>query len=69
MNPIIRQIVGRCHVDDSYSAVIRYVISRMAHGYKSFNTLPRWKRKAMLRQIVRVHRENREFYDYVVYRH
>jgi hypothetical protein len=42
---MIRMLVGRCHVGESYRSVIRYV-----------------SRKALLREIVKEHRENRQLY-------
>ena len=66
MSIIIRNIVGRCHVGDTNREVIRYVISRMKHGYQTFKTLPREQRKDFLRQIVQDHKDNRELYSYVM---
>lgn len=63
---MIRQIVGRCHVGDSYLSVIRYVINRMAEGYRTFHAQPKAWRKELLREIVTVHRENRELYRAVM---
>jgi hypothetical protein len=66
MDPIVRQIVGRCHVRETYRWVIRYVISRMANGYQTFRSLPRKRRKDLLRSIVKCHRDNRKLYTRVM---
>ena len=63
---MIRQIVNRCHVGQSDLQVIRYVISRLKHGFKTWQTIERVERKRMLRQAVMVHHENQAFYGYVM---
>jgi hypothetical protein len=66
MDPIIRQIVDRCHVGDSYTEVIHYVISRMANGYQTFAALPRKRRRDLLKAIVKCHKDNRKLYSFVM---
>ena len=63
VHPIIRQIIDRdCHVSMRNRAVIRHVISRLKDGYMTFRAMPHEDRKELMRQCVRVHRENRELY-------
>ena len=64
---MIRMIVGRCHVGESYLQVIRYVLSRMKKG--SFRKAPRAVRRKTLKEIIRCHRENRRLYHQVVTGH
>jgi hypothetical protein len=61
---MIRQIVGRCHVSQSNLAVIRYVISRLKHGYKTWLTLDKAARKDLLREIIEAHAENKRLYEF-----
>lgn len=63
---MIAMIVSRCHANDSYMSVIRYVVSRLNKGYKTFETLPRKQRRGMMRKIIKEHRENRELYECVM---
>ena len=63
VHPIVRQIIDRdCHVSMRNRAVIRHVISRLKDGYLTFRALQREDRKELMRQCVRVHRENWELY-------
>jgi hypothetical protein len=59
-DPIVRQIVDRCHVADSNRSVIRYVKSRTKKG--AWEKLSRAKRKRLMRQIVWQHRNNLKQY-------
>lgn len=61
---VISQIVGRCHVCQSYLRVCRYVVSRPRPG--AFSKTPRKQRIALLRQAIDEHRENRETYRSVM---
>lgn len=63
---MISMIVGRCHVSESYMKVIRYFISRLKDGYKTFAALPREKRRWVMREIIKEHKENRDIYNYVM---
>jgi hypothetical protein len=58
---MIRMIVNRCHVSDSYLKVIRYVLSRMQKG--AFRQAPRAQRRKTLKEIIRCHRENRDLFQ------
>lgn len=42
--------------------VIKYFISRLRHGYKTWATVPRDERKKILREVIRIHEENRQLY-------
>lgn len=57
-------IVNRCHVGDSYLSVVRYVLSRMNRG--AFWKAPRADRRKFIKEVIRVHRENRKLYNAVV---
>ena len=59
---MIYQIVSRCHVGESNRQVIKYFISRLKHGYKTWIGVPRDKRKEILREIIKIHEENRQLY-------
>ena len=63
---MIRMIVGRCHVGDSNSKVIRYVISRMAKGHATYRAQVRRERHDLLRTIIEIHAENRAVYTSVM---
>ena len=65
-DPIIRQIVGRCHVADSNLRVIRYVVSRLRDGKRTFLAMSREKKRALLGQTIACHAENRELYGWVM---
>lgn len=64
-NPIIRHLVGNCHVGMSDTAVIRHIISRLKEGYKTWKGLDKEQRKKFMRQAVYCHRENQGLYHYV----
>jgi len=59
-------IVGRCHVGYSNRKVIRYVISCMRKKYKTWAAMPKANRKAIMREIIRCHAENRNLYHAVM---
>lgn len=61
---MIHMIVGRCHVGQSNLSVIRYLKSRFKHG--AWRSLPRDKRKDIMREAIRCHRENRDLYHTVM---
>lgn len=63
VHPIVRQIIDRdCHVSLSNRSVIRHVISRLRDGRATFRAITLGDRKNLMRQCIKVHRENREFY-------
>ena len=61
-NPIIRQIVNRCHVGESNSAVLRYVVSRMKSG--AWRAQSRAERKRIMRAALKMHAENRALFSH-----
>lgn len=61
-NPIIKQIVDRCYVADSNRKVIRYLVSRLRRGYRTFRTLSRPQRRELMAQAIAVHQKNRRLY-------
>jgi hypothetical protein len=63
---IVEMIVGRCHVGESNRAVIRYFVSRLKRGYKTWRKMPRPERKQWLTWVIRAHAANRELYRYVM---
>jgi len=65
-NPIVRQIVSRCHVFESNRAVIRYLVSRLRNGYAGFREIPRNRRHALMRDAIKVHGSNRALYERVM---
>jgi hypothetical protein len=63
---MLRMLIGRCHVGDSNSEVIRYVISRMEHGNLTYRAQYRQERHELLRSIIKIHAENRALYTSVM---
>jgi len=63
---MVERIVARCHVGQSDRSVINYVVSRLKDGRKTFFGLSRARRKALLRRIIRAHRENQNLYRKVM---
>lgn len=63
---MIRQIVDRCHVSDSNFHVIKYVISRLKRKYKTWKSLSQVERKKMMKEIIKIHKENRSLYNFVM---
>lgn len=61
---MIDQIVGRCHVGESYVSVIKYVVSRFRAG--EWRKLTRKERRRIMRRAMRIHRRNRELYASVM---
>jgi hypothetical protein len=66
---MFRQIVDRCHVSCSDLSVIRFVISRFKHGHSTWRQFPRVERRKALRMIVKIHKENRAEFMWVMGRH
>jgi len=66
VHPIIRQIVNRCHVGETDLTVIRYVVSRLKHKHRTFAAMPKKDRREFMRQVIRVHGENRKLYQHVM---
>lgn len=66
-NPMIRMIVGRCHVSESNRAVILYAISRLRNGTTTFlRDMDKTERKSFMRQCVLTHSENRRLYTFAM---
>ena len=65
-DPILRQIVDRCHVGQSNRAVIRYVVSRLKKGYATWMILSRSVRRGIMRDAIAMHAENRILYRSVM---
>jgi len=66
MDPIIRQIVGRCHVGESNMSVLRYAVSRLKHGRKTFLSMPKASRRKFMTLCIHAHAENRDLYRAVM---
>lgn len=66
VDPIIRNIVSRCHVSNTDQDVIRYVVSRLKDGWETYRSWPVWYRAGFIKQILRVHRANQSLYRRVV---
>ena len=64
LRPILRQIVGRCHVADSLDSVIEYAKSCLVPG--AWESMP--SRHQLIFQIVcrKLHEQNRELYRNVM---
>ncbi len=64
VDPIVRQIVNRCHVSDKLPKVLRYVLSRTKDKGRTFKAMPRAKRRQLLAMIQKVHADNRKIYKF-----
>ena len=65
-HPIVRQIVGRCHVGEDYLSVVRYVLSKLKGGRTAFFTVPRDERRYIIGSTLACHAENRNTYSAVM---
>lgn len=63
-HPIIRQIVGRVHVGDSDEVVVDYAKTRLAKG--AWASMSPADQRAFVREVKRVHAENRKTYQKVM---
>ena len=63
---MISQIVGRCHIGEDYTDVLRYVITRIKGKKKTWRKLPREERREIVREVCKEHKANRELYNYVM---
>ncbi len=59
---MISMLVGRCHVGERDSAVLRYVVSRLKDGKQTWRGISRERRREIVGEVVREHRENRQLY-------
>jgi len=66
VDPIVQQIVNRCHVGQSNRQVTRYLISRMRHGWQTFQAMSKPERRELMKQIIAQHRANRKLYRAVM---
>lgn len=66
INPIVRQIVNRCHCGDSHLSVIRYLSTRVKGGTRAFLKVDRRERRDIMRQAIAVHDANRSLHDAVM---
>lgn len=64
--PILRQIVGRCHVSDSFEEVLEYVISRLANGQKTFDAMKKGDQNELKRQVNHIRNKDRNLYTSVM---
>lgn len=60
-SPILRQIVGRCHVGDDHAEVLEYVKSRM-----KFKNLTEEVQVQIAEAVAKIHEENRALYNRVM---
>lgn len=63
---IVRQIVNRFHLDTSNAQVIKGLAEHMREGRKTWRTVPRETRRAMMREAIATHTANRELYETVI---
>ncbi len=62
IDPIINQVVSRCHVSDSNLSVIRYMVSRMKGKYKGWKKHGKELRKKGMTQAIYCHTQNKDLY-------
>ncbi len=62
---VVSMIVGRRHVGEGYLSVVRYVLSRLRGGRKSFLACDRESRRELISHIIKTHRQNRRIYTQV----
>jgi len=62
---IIAQIVGRCHVGDSYLTVCREVYKSLKPKARKSKAL-RVARKQAYAEAIKVHNANRKLYHYIM---
>ena len=67
-SPIVRQIVGRLHVGESYLEVLRHVLTKLKGGRKTWLQLPKFHRRHLVAAVIQHHRENRSLYRHVMSR-
>lgn len=63
---MIKRIVDRCHVHESYETVIRYVISKMELGFVTYRTMNTKDKALVIETIMDAHKQNREQYYFVM---
>jgi len=63
---IVHMIVDRLHVGISNRGVIKYLVSRMACGYKTYKAMTKQSRRSMIRQALARHAYNQELYRYAM---
>ena len=61
---MIANIVGRCHVSDRFSEVLRYLITCMKRG--AWKTMDRKLRREIVAEIVKTHKRNQDEYYLVM---
>ena len=66
MDPILRQIVDRCHVSISNRELIKYMISCLTHKRQTWLTLEREVRKEIMNQAIDQHELNKGVYQMVM---
>lgn len=66
MEQIIRMIVNRRHVSETNRNVIRYVISRLKGGKRTYWKLSRVERREILRLTIDTHQDNRDTYTAIM---
>ena len=68
VHPIISQIIDRdCHVSLSNRAVVRHVVSKLKHGYKTFRAMPKPDRKQLIAECIYQHQNNFKLYREVMH--
>jgi hypothetical protein len=59
---MIRILVNRCQVHKSNRDVLDYIISRLKNGRLTWNQISRVERRAMIREAIEIHQENRNLF-------
>lgn len=65
---LARQIMGRCHVGESFSRALRHFADATQGGYAAWRGRPREERREAIRQVCAAHARNRDEYAQVMLR-
>lgn len=63
---MIKRMVDRCHIGDSYETVIRYVISRMVNKFETYRAMSTKDKAMVIEAIIDGHKQNREEYAWIM---
>lgn len=62
---ILKNVVGRCNVWETYQQVIYYAISRLALQFNSYRQLTTPEKASFVKEAIRLHKKNRTLYTLV----
>ncbi len=63
---MIKMLIDKCHIGDSDREVIKFFIGNLKRGHETWVTVPKGARRKMMKEIVRVHRNNQFLYGSVM---